>query len=329
MSEPANATNGQGHQGALHRAANAAEISAEAAIQTVLRLFGQEGFSFDAVKSLVEVSDAEVWSGVLDSAAHSGQDPAQEGDNPEATRVRSAVSTAFTSRYGGAGEEARRRALLDALKSDDADVRAFAAELLGRRGEEDSIEPVAALLNDPDDHVRAVAVRALAAIPSARVLPYLTGAMERYDLVAAEAVQGLAHIGAPAVEPLLHEFRTGNSWTRRHAVKALGLIGDPMATPVLIDGLTDDDSGVRWECVYALAQIGPGVLDPLLRALEVRHVTPWFAEGAGRVLQRVATGELHAAVVPVEQALHRVSAPVEAPVEAARARERLRPLLGT
>src|SRR5581483_3242970 len=185
----------------------------------------------------------------------------------------------------------------------------------------DELQP---LLDDPNDRVRAAAVRALSALQPEQVIPLLLRALERYDVVAAEAVSALASIGEPAVLPLIGELRSGSAWTRWHAARALGSIRDSRAIEPLVVALNDEDGGVRWQAARALARFGNAALDPLLRALTVTPISPWLAEGADRVLQRVATGTLYRHIAPVRRALHHLDAAVEAPVAAARARTALR-----
>src|SRR5581483_8228355 len=79
----------------------------------------------------------------------------------------------------------------------------------------DELQP---LLDDPNDRVRAAAVRALSALQPEQVIPLLLRALERYDVVAAEAVSALASIGEPAVLPLSENCaaaRPGRAGTRR------------------------------------------------------------------------------------------------------------------
>jgi HEAT repeat protein len=315
----------EGLKATLQRMGNSLEVGAEAGLQALLRLLGQEGFSFDALATMVEVTDARIWTALLHHAAHAPRRAA--GNEAAARRLQSAVTTAFTSRQGMASDAARQQALLDGLHAQDPETRCLAVELLGRRGDAGNVPAIAALLNDRDDRVRAAAVRALAEMSPDQALPYLLRSLERYDIVAAEAVNGLVRVGKPAVEPLLQELRSPNEWARWHAAKALGGIGDVRAAGPLIAALTDDASSVRWEAVYALAQIGPSALEPLLRAIETTRVTPWFAEGVARVLSRISADvpeTTKAALAPLQQALQHQTADVEAPVQAARALEALR-----
>ena len=117
-------------------------------------------------------------------------------------------------------------------------------------------------------------------------------------------------------------------WVRWHATRALAGLCDTRAIAPLIDLLADDDASVRWEAARALGRLGPVVLDPLLQALSVREVTPWFAEGAARVLRRAGAGDLFPRLAGLERMLHHAMEAIAVPVEAARVREELRMLTG-
>lgn len=54
---------------------------------------------------------------------------------------------------------------------------------------------------------------------------------------------------------------------RWHAAKALTAIVAPKSILALIAALSDEDAGVRWEAVHALAAIGQPALAPLLHRL--------------------------------------------------------------
>jgi hypothetical protein len=241
----------------------------------------------------------------------------------ETRRTHAAAIAAFLAPPGDPCDEARRLALQKGRADPDPGVRALAAELVGQRAEPGALDALRPLLNDPIDHVRAAAVRALSGLDPEQVIPLLLRALERYDVVAAEAVSALATIGEPAVQPLIQELHRGSAWTRWHAARALGSIRDPRAIEPLVVALNDEDGGVRWQAARALARFGRVALDPLLRALATTPVTPWLAEGADRVLQRVATGTLYKHIAPVRRALHHLDAAVEAPVAAAQARAAL------
>lgn len=268
--------------------------------------------------------DAE-WLELLQFAARIARHTEPESRRLDAVtrRAHAAAVAAFLAPPGDPCDEARRLTLHTGLTDPNPSVRALAAELVGQRAEPGALDELRPLLNDPNDHVRAAAVRSLSALEPAQVIPLLLRALERYDVVAAEAVSALASIGEPAAQPLIGELGSGSAWARWHAARALGSIRDPRAIEPLVAALNDEDGGVRWQAARALARFGRPALDPLLRALTITPITPWLAEGADRVLQRVATGTLYRHIAPVRRALHHLDAAVEAPVAAAQARKAL------
>jgi HEAT repeat protein len=64
------------------------------------------------------------------------------------------------------------------------------------------------------------------------------------------------------------EERVRDRWeeptVRGHAAEALAYIGDPRSVPSLLDALEEDDSCVRYWCIFALGQIGGRDVLPML-----------------------------------------------------------------
>ncbi|HEY7296122.1 MAG TPA: HEAT repeat domain-containing protein [Dehalococcoidia bacterium] len=294
-------------------------------IAEICRQLGDEQTRRAALLQLRQSGNTAQWFELLRFAARIARRTEPEVRRLDAAtrRAHDAAISAFLAPGGAPCDEARETALQRGLTDPDPGVRSLAAELVGQRAEPGALEHLRPRLNDSDDRVRAAAVRALSYLEPDRVIPLLIQALGRYDVVAAEAVSALASIGEPAVPSLIAELRRGSAWTRWHAARTLGSIRDERAIAPLITALSDEDGGVRWQAARALARYGRAALDPLLRALSTTPVTPWLAEGADRVLQRVATGDLYQCVKPLRRALHHLDAAVEAPVEAARARQAL------
>jgi len=304
---------------------SAAADGTPSAFDALIAALGRAETRRATLAALIERSESRLWTHLLEFAAHdaaSGQHgPALD---EERRRAGSAIASAFAAHGDHAGAAAQRRALQDGALNPDAQIRAYTAALLGRRGDEAAIHALEGLLRDGDDHVRAAAARALVdAEPDDRVLTLLIGCLTRFDIVAAEAVHALAHVGVRAVPPLLDELGNPNPWARWHAIRALADIGDARALAPLLDLLDDADAGVRWEAAKALSKLGPPVIDPLLHALAVRDLTPWFAEGAARILRRTVHGDHYGRVAPLEALLRQTPVPVHAPIEAARVRAEL------
>lgn len=151
-----------------------------------------------------------------------------------------------------------------------------------------SVDALCAALKGRDEAEAVSAARQLALDSSPATIAALIEALGRGDLRAAEAAFSLAVIGEPAVPALIDRLRSGDPTTRWHAARALAAIASPEAVPALINALHDESADVRWEAVYGLSAIGLPALAPLLRAIcTAREITPWFAEGAQRVLRRL------------------------------------------
>lgn len=305
---------------------SAAAEGAQPAFDALLVALGGVETRRAALAALRERGESRLWTRLLEFAAHDAAE-GQHGPAIDEARRRagSAIATAFTAHGDHAAAPAQRRALQDGALNPDPRMRAFTAALLGRRGDEAAVRALERLLVDGDDHVRAAAARALVDLDDGEhVVALLIGCLARFDVVAAEAVHALAHFGAAAVPALVAELASANTWTRWHAVRALADIGDVRAIDPLLDLLDDADAGVRWEAAKALSKLGPPVVDPLLHALSVRDLTPWFAEGAARILRRTVHGDRYGRVVALERLLRQTPLPVQAPIEAARVRAELR-----
>ncbi|MEW6085194.1 MAG: HEAT repeat domain-containing protein [Chloroflexota bacterium] len=114
--------------------------------------------------------------------------------------------------------------LLEALQDKEAEVRKFAARLLGRIGDPRSMEPLA---------------------------------MAQYDMhheVGNASAEALALFDAPAIPVLIEALSHPESWIRVHAARALGTIDDPQVTSVLLELLDDPQREVRKEVIEALGK---------------------------------------------------------------------------
>jgi len=107
------------------------------------------------------------------------------------------------------------------------EVRAKAAEALGKIGDKRAIEPLIAALRDKDDRVQQAAAEALGKIADER-----------------------------AVEPLIAALKGENSRIRKVAAETLGKIGNKWAIRPLVEALKDEKVEVRKSAAKALENIG-------------------------------------------------------------------------
>ena len=200
-------------------------------------------------------------------------------------------------------------ALVAALRSDSAELRAKAVESLGYRGEARGVQPLLDLLEEKEasHRVRAVAYDALGRLVDARALPALRrclrhesreelrgacvaalgglgsaeslalviGALgsDAHSLVRNRAVDALGAFAQPESVRVLESVVGGDSpELRLRAISALGRTGMREAAPSLLARLPlAEDDAERAAIVEALARIrDPSAVDALLRELEGR-----------------------------------------------------------
>jgi len=196
-----------------------------------------------------------------------------------------------------------------ARRSDNVEIRARAAELLGNFPEhEDRADVVDALVTvarqDDSEAVTAAAVDALDRLGGdaiERLIADAAGATldgDGADWVKAQAfvralsadlpelrmaaANGLAQLEhGDAVPELVDRFDDTDPRVRERAARACGLIGDPRATGALEDLLTDSSASVRRAAAEALGNVG--------NRQALAALLPLYEDGDKRV-RRVAVG---------------------------------------
>jgi HEAT repeat protein len=74
------------------------------------------------------------------------------------------------------------------------------------------------------------------------------------------------------LEILIEKLSDDNEGTRWNAAEALGRLGDPRAVEPLIDTLWDDDARVRLKAAWALGMLGdPRALAPLQKLYRIER----------------------------------------------------------
>lgn len=136
-----------------------------------------------------------------------------------------------------------------------------------RRVSDDALR---AALADPDDHVRAMAVRAVGRIAAPDAMEALAAAIrDTVPSVREEAAFGLGQIGVPeGLAPLVGAARDGSVGVRTAVAEALGKIHDPAGAETLSVLLGDADPGVQAKaCLAAWKFADPSfALEALIRA---------------------------------------------------------------
>ncbi|NLA39184.1 MAG: HEAT repeat domain-containing protein [Methanomicrobiales archaeon] len=155
--------------------------------------------------------------------------------------------------------------LIARLSSRDPETRYHAAGCLGDARETAAVEPLAALLADPESGVRW------------------------------KAAEALGKLGSPAVGPLAASLKNGNVDVRWMAAVALGDIADPAAIPALAEALNDEDAYVRSRSALALAAIGKPTEEMLITSLSTgSERVRW---GAALALGRIGGAEAIGALI--------------------------------
>ncbi|HEX6834987.1 MAG TPA: HEAT repeat domain-containing protein, partial [Polyangia bacterium] len=173
---------------------------------------------------------------------------ASELKAPDASRRRDAVD-----KLDAFGADEARPLLLGALGDADADVRAHAAESIGRHRLVDAVARLTTALGDPDAHLRAAAAEALGAV------------------LAGPGANDPSKDAVHAVETLERALGDGEHEVREAAVGALGRMPPTLGkrTAVALTGRLDDEAaGVRQRAAEVLGRMGEArAVVPLLSRL--------------------------------------------------------------
>lgn len=151
--------------------------------------------------------------------------------------------------------------------SDNAAVRAWAAEILGDLGDTKATPSLLACLADLNDGVRARAASALGKLRDRRAVPELIRMMlaDPVPYVRIQVVRALGAISDPrALHHLIDALKDGEWWVRIRVVEALEQLGEPAIEPLYM-ALDDPDVEVRARAALTLERLG--VLDELVERL--------------------------------------------------------------
>lgn len=146
--------------------------------------------------------------------------------------------------------------LLTAASSSDHDVRKFVIDILGDRGDHRATPILLHLLqNDPEPNVRAAAAENLGKIGDVTSVPVMVKALTDPDLlVQFSLLEALGRIGSAVSIELLVGLGE-NRLLRRPLFDTLGRIGDATVIPSLVKGLLDPMRNVREAALLALQSL--------------------------------------------------------------------------
>ena len=145
--------------------------------------------------------------------------------------------------------------LLEEVTCQDHDVRKFALDILGAIGDPAATRAMIAALSDEDGNVRAAAAENLGKLQVAEALPALLDQLEGADLLLRFTIlEAIGQIGREV--PAVRLLPLGSDRLVRKALfDCLGRIGGQDAAPELVQGLLDEMIPAREAAVLALEGI--------------------------------------------------------------------------
>lgn len=140
----------------------------------------------------------------------------------------------------------------------DKRTRSPAIDALGRLQSKRAVEPIIAVLKNPDRFTTAVAAGSLAEIQDPRaLLPLCTLLTNRDEVVRRYAAQALGILDEQgATGPLIAALKDPDDGVRWNAANSLGQLKSPESVDALIAVLKDSEEGVRVAALDALGNIG-------------------------------------------------------------------------
>jgi len=174
--------------------------------------------------------------------------------------------------------------LQEELTCADHDVRKFVLDIMGDIGDSGCIQAMLPALSDPDKNVRAAAAENLGKLRAAEAVSILLDTMGDADLwMRFTILEALARIGRDVpVQRLL--VYSDEKLLRKALFDCLGRVGGADAIPVLVGGLTDEMRNVREAAILALARIAETFPEEVDVALSGLAGTP-AAEAAAAALE--------------------------------------------
>ena len=156
---------------------------------------------------------------------------------------------------GEIGDPAAVKPLVGALKGASDDLRCQASGALAKFGSE-VVEPLTAMLTDPDPEVRIVAAGVLGDTGDpAAVEPLISALRDRDPDVRGAAGGALFRMGDAAVEPLIAATKDADRNVRLYAAGALKYIGNPRAVDALQELARSGDAEERSVAQDAIEKI--------------------------------------------------------------------------
>ncbi|MDK2889454.1 MAG: hypothetical protein PWR21_85 [Methanoculleus sp.] len=158
--------------------------------------------------------------------------------------------------------------LIMALADPHDGVRIAAAEGIGEIGDASGVDALILLTNDAGQDVRSAAAAALGRAGDARAIgPLIRLFGDAYSGVRSVAAAAVAAFGPDALEPLEAALDDPVPVVRLTAARALGLVGNPRSIPLLIRHLEDPAREVGVVAARTLGGFGNPAVEPLAAVL--------------------------------------------------------------
>jgi HEAT repeat protein len=240
-----------------------------------------------AILGLPQIGDPRGTAALLDTAKH-----------PSA-RTRAAVMRALGSTQPAPSVLA---ALRVGLSDEDAWVRYYACQALGKLRAAEAEDDIADRIEDPSGQVRVAAVEALALLPGERAAKALERAAQSSDAdLKRAALVGLGVARRAGAIPILREAAgSDDPTTRLVAIGALAELDGPDVVPTLAHAASDPDESVRSAAISHLAmRVDPEatavlierLLDPNTRERAIEALTVAADERVEGVLAALKTAD--------------------------------------
>ena len=172
------------------------------------------------------------------------------------------------------------------LKSDDSDLRAQSAEILGATGNKAAIPMMKNLLNDRDKYVRIAAARSLWElgspagiktiyaiindVPAQGTVPVTNSPLVELKVISqnkirTKAMEALVSMKGKDASDVLYKMKNDNYGTIRDAAaKELARLGSEEELAQFTDALASEDEAVRYESAVVMSKLCvPAALDAL------------------------------------------------------------------
>ena len=175
------------------------------------------------------------------------------------------------------------------LKSDDSEVRARAAEILGEAGNKAALGMLKGMLSDRDKYVRIAAARALWElgspagvktiytilndIPAQGSIPVTNAPLVELKIISQNkirenAMSALAWMKGEKAAPELYKLKNDNYGTIRDAAaRELAKLGHNEELAQFTDALSSEDEAIRYESAALMARICAAEAEPALKTL--------------------------------------------------------------